>query len=331
MQRDRIKAGIIGVTGHTGEELLRILLRHRYVDITYLSSSTKEAFPVSAVYPWAKEELAIEPFDIEKAKECDCVFLALPHTVSMDYAEKILPGPKVIDLSADFRFKDASVYKKWYGKETNSELCERAVYGLPEVFAGDVMQADLIANPGCYPTAVLLGLFPLVKNGLFKECLIDAKSGASGAGRKINKQMMFVALAENLYPYKIDRHQHSPEMAGILGIEESSLVFIPHIVGIKRGILADIYVELAGRMNETRICGLYEDFYKGKPFVRIVKEPPKLSDVRNTNYCFIYIKSLSNGRILIVSAIDNIVKGASGQAIQNMNLLFNFPEEEGLL
>ncbi len=331
---NKIRVAILGITGHTGEALLRLLLRHRCVEIAYLSSTTKEAFTLKDVYPWAPDDLLCEPIDIDRLNNSDCVFLALPHTISMLYVEQIKSlsnVPKIIDLSADFRFKDKDTYEKWYKEHTCPQYMGEAVYGLCEVFDKEIRTASLIANPGCYPTAVLLGLFPLVKAGLMDSCIVDAKSGASGAGRKVIKPMMFMELAENMYAYKINSHQHAPEMTSILGIKEDRFIFVPHIMGIRKGILANMYVDLKSAQSESEIYKLYEDFYSSKMFVKILQRPPKLSDVQDTNYCFIHIKSLSNGKVLVVCAIDNIIKGASGQAIQNMNLLFNFSEEEGLL
>jgi len=266
-------------------------------------------------------------------------FLALPHKVSMEFAPGFLKeGIKVIDLSADFRLKSPSIYKKYYGKEHKCrEYLASSIYGLPEVYKEKIKQAQLIANPGCYPTAVLLPLAPLVskKAGDIKEIIIDAKTGVTGAGRKAELKFNFGEVAENMWAYKIGSHQHTPEIdqeLSILAKKDMKVLFAPHLVPMKRGILATTYVKLAKDMDVSKIIKLYKDFYKNAPFVRVHDKGvfPQTKNVYDSNFCDIGITA-SMGRIIIISCIDNLIKGASGQAVQNMNIMCGFKETLGLL
>ncbi len=328
---DRIRVGILGITGHTGEELLRWLLRHPRVEVS-LVASRGAGQKLSTIYPWSGLDLEVEEIDVGSIRErCDCVFLALPHTVSQQFVPGLVGGPVVIDLSADFRFREAEVYERWYRvRHSCPDLLKKAVYGLPELRREEIKKASLVANPGCYPTAVILGLYPFVKNFSFRSIWVDAKSGTSGAGRKIREELLFVSMANNLYPYKPNTHQHIPEILSQLGIEAENFVFVPHIVGIDRGIVASIYVETDKRLDPEEVKEAYESFYANSPFVVVRQDLPSYLDVRNTNQCHIAIRLLAPRKLLIVSTIDNLVKGASGQAIQNMNLIFGLEEKEGL-
>ncbi len=329
----KIKAGIIGVTGHTGEELLRLLLRHPSVEITYLASRQNHG-PVKEIYPWTPQGLVISEIDISKIKaSCDCVFLALPHTVSQEFAAQLYPDVVVIDLSADFRLKDPNTYEKWYKtKHLYPNLLKDSVYGLPEIFKEQIKTAKLIANPGCYPTSVILGLYPLVKERLIKSVFIDAKSGASGAGKKLSNNLLFVSLSGELKPYKVNQHQHIPEILQILGLHEEGIIFVPHIVGIERGIISTMYVSLTYGKSQEEIGQLYEQYYRHSHFVKLLGEDlPSFRGVAHTNQCHISIRSVAPDMVIVISAIDNLIKGASGQAIQNMNLIFGLDEKEGLL
>jgi N-acetyl-gamma-glutamyl-phosphate reductase len=267
--------------------------------------------------------------------------LALPHRVSMEIAPKFLKlKKKVIDLSADYRLEDLKVYKKWYGVSHKDEgNLKEAVYGLPEAYRSSIKGARLIANPGCYPTASLLALLPIVKQraGQLEYLIIDAKTGVTGAGRKPDISISFAEVDENLKAYKINEHQHAPEIAQELsklggGIPE--LVFVPHLAPMRRGILATIYIKLAGELGEKEIFDLYEKSYKKEPFVRVMGKGtyPEIKNVVGTNFCDIGIKVDKTKRlVIIVSAIDNLDKGASGQAVQNMNIMCGFDERAGLL
>ncbi|MCX5712788.1 MAG: N-acetyl-gamma-glutamyl-phosphate reductase, partial [Candidatus Omnitrophica bacterium] len=276
------------------------------------------------------------------ASKCDVVFLALPHTVSMDLAPKLLKaGVKVIDLSADYRIKDVKVYEKAYNcKHKDKDNIAQAVYGLPELYRERIKKAKLVANPGCYPTAAALALAPLVScvKGIdLDSIIIDAKSGTTGAGKKASDALMFAEVNEDFKAYKVNAHQHAPEMnqeLSKLAGRKLEVTFVPHLLPLDRGILETIYVKkTGGKVQGTRgkILDVYKKFYKKEPFVRVCSEGvyPRIKDVANTNYCNIAIKE-EDKQVIIISAIDNLLKGASGQAVQNMNIMFGFDESAGL-
>ncbi len=332
MSESKIRVGIVGITGHTGEELLYWLLGHPRVEVASLMARDSME-DIRTIYPWVDKKICVEQIDVDKLKKtCDCVFLALPHTVSQEFVPKLVSKKLVvIDLSADYRFRDVSVYESYYEVSHGSpELLKEAVYGLPEVYREEIKKARLVANPGCYPTSVILGLYPLFREGLIDRVVVDAKSGASGAGRKLKKELLFVSLAENLYPYKPNSHQHIPEILSHIKLDRDRFVFVPHIVGIERGIVSTMYVDLNKDLSERNAKRLYEEAYSNEVFVRIVEEMPSYRSVLRTNQCHIAIRLLGDRQLLVVSAIDNLVKGASGQAIQNMNLIFGLEEKEGL-
>ncbi|MBU1599224.1 N-acetyl-gamma-glutamyl-phosphate reductase [bacterium] len=330
-----IKTAIIGATGYTGRELIRRLLRHREVEIRHLSAITQKEEPISSIFPCLSSDIIIRStMKVEEVAECEVVFLCLPHKVSMEYAPSLLDfGNRVIDLSADFRLKDPDVYEEWYGERHSAFiLLKESVYGLPELYRQEIKEANLIANPGCYPTSALLGLAPLIKNKLvdLTSIVIDAKSGVSGAGRNPSLLTHFPEVNESCKAYSLFTHRHIPEieqeLSGIAG-EKVTVTFVPHLVSMDCGMLSTIYLKL---LQETDLIPLYKDFYKGEPFIRIMNEPPVTKDTVSTNLCLIHPKS-EGKRAIVLSAIDNLVKGAAGQAIQNMNIMFGFPEEEGLL
>lgn len=336
-----IKAGIIGATGYTGEELVDILLRHPDVRITSLSAKIGQAQPIDKIYPRFKGRISLicaEP-DIRKTvANCDLVFLALPHTVSMQVAPALLKaGKKVIDLSADYRFKNARVYEKFYQTRHRDKLnLPKAVYGLPELYRAKIKTSKFIANPGCYPTAAILALAPAVAFGIADNdsIVIDAKSGVTGAGKKIAENFMFSELNEDFKAYKVNQHQHMPEInqqLSRLAGKKINTTFVPHLLPLSRGILETIYFKKA-KEKKYNLIALYKKFYKKEPFVRIKAEGefPRLKDVVKTNFCDIGIKE-EKDRVIIIAAIDNLLKGASGQAVQNMNIICKFPETAGLL
>lgn len=339
-----IKVGIVGITGYTGEELLKILSKHPEAAITGLyGRSASETRELKEVYPHFSDlNLKVEALDINKIKaNCDVVFLALPHAVAFEVVPQLLDaGVKVIDLSADFRIKDAGVYEKWYSvNHTAKDYIEKAVYGLCELNEPLIKQAKLVANPGCYPTTVLLGCAPAIKNGLvnMKGIVVDAKSGISGAGRKSTLEY-FEKEHPNFRAYKIaGGHRHIPEIEqelGKLSGESVTLTFTPHIIPVERGMLSTIYIKLNKNIMTSEIVPLYKEFYKDKPFVKILDEDvmPGIKDVSNTNFCEISLKvDERTDTLIIVSVIDNLVKGASGQAVQNMNIMFSLPQTTGLL
>lgn len=341
-----LRVGIIGVRGYTGEELIAILLRHSCVRITYASARLNKPVPISKIFPRFKNKLglACQDFDLGQAlKSCDLFFLALPHTASMAVAPLLLKeGKKVVDLSADYRLKDPATYEYRYKvKHADTANLKQSVYGLSELNKARIRKARFIANPGCYPTAAILAIAPLLRNRSYplKDIVIDAKSGYSGAGRKADDDPFMLGLKDNFKAYKVDCHQHtaeiSQELSGIAG-KKINFTFVPHLLAVERGILETIYIRLSreSKAKSQNIIELYKKFYKNTPFVRIKKdgEFPQLSDVRFSNFCDIGIKLSEDKRlIIIISAIDNLVKGASGQAVQNMNLMCGFKETEGLL
>lgn len=341
-----LRIGIIGVRGYTGEELISILLKHPRVKISYLSARVDKPVPISRVFPRFKNKLNVlcRDFNLEQAIEnCDLFFLALPHTASMSVTPLLLKaGKKVIDLSADYRIKNPGIYESAYKtRHTDINNINRAVYGLPELNKAAIKKARLIANPGCYPTAAILAIAPLLRNKSYplRDIVIDAKSGYSGAGRKPAHDPFMLELKDDFKAYKVDAHQHSPEieqeLSGLLK-KKIRVTFVPHLLPVERGILETIYIRLTqnSKLKSQKIIENYKKFYKDSPFVRIKKEGefPRLKDVRFGNFCDIGIKAGEDkDMIIVISAIDNLVKGASGQAVQNMNLLSGFKETEGLL
>jgi N-acetyl-gamma-glutamyl-phosphate reductase len=272
------------------------------------------------------------------AKNVDLVFLGLPHKVSMDVAPAFLKAGKlVIDLSADYRL-EPEVYKVWYGAEHRDKAnLGQAVYGLPELYADNIKKAKLLSNPGCYPTGIILGISPALKSGIVDPSRIisDSKSGVTGAGRKPDLALSFPEVNENLKAYKVNDHQHKPEINRILSAVAGraiDIVFTPHLIPMNRGILSTIYLRLTKKLDTKAVIDIYRNFYKGKPFVRISDEGklPQIRDVVGTNYCDIGLK-VTGEDLIIISCIDNLKKGAAGQAVQNMNIMCGFPEDQGLL
>lgn len=339
-----VNIGIVGITGYTGEELLKILSRHKGVTIAVLAGrSTAETRPLKEIYPSMEHlHLCCEALDVPSlTKKADIVFLALPHRVSFGIVpDLIAAGKKVIDLSADFRLGNAAVYEKWYGeKHTAHHLLDEAVYGLPEVYRDGIRKARLVANPGCYPTTVILACAPVFKKGMadLASIIIDAKSGISGAGRKAAEEY-FKKEHPNVRPYNIGgAHRHVPEIEQELSKaagEKVLVTFTPHVIPMERGMISSIYVQLKQKVSTAEMVALYQAFYRNEPFVRVLPEGkiPEIRNVVNTNFCEIGLKvDERTNRLVIISAIDNLLKGASGQAVQNMNIMLGFNETEGLL
>ena len=337
-----LKIGIMGASGYAGEELLRILLDHPEVQITAVAAKI-DPVNICKLYPWLKGRLDLECRDMsaeEVSKKCDMVFLALPHKASMQFAPIFLKkGLKVIDLSADFRIKDVNVYEKWYElKHECPEYIKDAVYGLPEFYRKEVKKADLIANPGCYPTSVILGCAPLLKKNLVDpdSIISDSKSGVSGAGRVLAQALMSKELENSFKPYKVNAHRHMPEIDQEIALMAGSKVsvnFVPHLVPMERGMMSTIYLQLKKNISTSEALKLYKDFYSKEYFVRVMDEGifPDTKNVVRTNFCDIGCKVFpEKSLVIVVSAIDNLVKGASGQAVQNMNIMYGFEEKLGL-
>lgn len=338
-----IRVGIVGISGYSGKAILDLLLRHSRVRVTYVSAFTTQG-PVEDIWPDLRNrtELLCEKFDIKRAVElCDVIFLALPHSESMNFAGKLLAkGKKVIDLSADFRLQNPTDYKQWYGLEHKEpKLISKAIYGLPELFRERIKKAQLIANPGCYPTAAILALTPLVAIGTeaIDSITIDAKSGVSGAGRKAVSPLMFVEVNENFKAYKVLQHQHTPEINQCLSLIAAASVhvsFVAHLLPNSYGILETIYIRLNSEITSSEIQTLYKKFYKTESFIRVLPEgvQPETKNVVGTNFCdMAIVVSQDKKLVVITSAIDNLIKGAAGQAVQNMNIMCQFKETEGLL
>lgn len=338
-----LNCAIVGATGYTGVELIKILLRHPHARITALTTRQKDSIPVQQLVPTLPRDLNLEirTYSFEDVKKkADIIFLCLPHTEAMDTAAKFLKAEKiVIDLSADFRLRDWTTYEKWYGvKHTNHEILKKAVYGLPELYREKIQFAQLIANPGCYPTASILGVAPLLQQRLIDKSsiVIDAKSGVSGAGKKLNTATQFCEVDENFYAYKVGRHQHTPEIAQALSDaanQEVKITFVPHLLPLDRGILTTIYLKRKKGVDAAKIAAAFAKAYDKEPFVRIMPQGvfPMLKGVQRTNYCDIgFFTDPDSDRVIVVTAIDNLLKGASGQAVQNMNIRAGFAEDEGL-
>ena len=334
-----IRVGIFGATGYTGIELVKILARHPKAQIVFATSDSYAGKKLSDAFP-CPYDLPLIAHDAAPLDAIDIAFLALPHGASADYAKRVLgAGARVLDLSADFRLHDATAYKKWYGLDHHApELLPQAVYGLPELHREKIKPAKLIANPGCYPTSVILGLAPILRAGASDDTIIvDSKSGVSGAGRKATLSNSFVEVNENLAPYNIGRvHRHLSEMEQELQAIDAraALVFSPHLLPVNRGILSTMYVKLNNGWNEKTLRDLYAETYHAEPFVRVLPsgQIATLAHSNYTNYCTLSIHHVAEvGQAIICASIDNLIKGASGQAVQNMNLMFGLDETSGLL
>jgi N-acetyl-gamma-glutamyl-phosphate reductase len=343
-KKNMLKVGIVGARGYTGEELIKLLIKHQNVRLTYLAATLEKAIPISEVFPSLKGliDLKCENFDVAKAADkCDLIFLALPHTVSMEVVPKFAKkNKKIVDLSADYRLKNFSVYKEWYHKAHKDKVnLKKFVYGLPELYREKIRHANFIANPGCYPTAAILGIVPALVSGLADKdsIIIDAKSGVSGAGKKVELGYIYPEVNENFKGYKFNVHQHSPEINQELSkvsLSKVNVIFCPHLLPVNRGIYETIYIKLKKALDVNKILGIYQRFYRQEPFVRVrgLGRLPELKDVVGTNFCDIgLVYDASAKQLIVVSAIDNLVKGASGQAVQNMNIMCGFDEKAALL
>ena len=338
-----IRTAILGAAGYAGRELAQILSWHPDAEVTYLGGLPEEAVPRLAIHHPSLAnlvELPVEATNVEHIIEkADVAFLALPHTVSMNFAGPLLDaGLKVIDLSADYRLKDASLYEKWYGKK-HADLAhlKAAVYGLPELFKEEVRLAKFVANPGCFPTGAVLATAPALVGRIVDttRIIFDAKTGVSGAGRRLSIASHFAEANEDMSAYKVLSHQHAPEIEMVLSKligQNVAISFVPHLVPMTRGILTTTYMEMDRARDASSVIELYMRFYHEAPFVRVLKEGTSshTKSVFGTNFCDISLFA-KNGRLVVTSAIDNLVKGASGQAVQNMNLMCAFSEIAGLL
>lgn len=338
-----VKVGIIGATGYTGSELVRILYRHPEVELVALTTRSYIGMPMHKVYPHLNKysRLTCEELDLAKIFDIsDVVFVALPHGHAMPVAiEAARRGKKMIDLGADFRFSDFQVYEEWYKVEHGAkDLLADAVYALPEVNRDKIRGAWLVANPGCYPTSAILALAPLLQQKLIDtgSIVIDSKSGVSGAGRGLSLGSHFCEVNENFKAYNVAAHRHTPEIEQALSRiagEQITVTFTPHLLPITRGILSTVYAKLSSGADAGQIRQLYRDYYENEFFVRVLPDGtlPQTKWVAGTNHCDIGVTvDRRTGRVIVISAIDNVVKGASGQAVQNMNIICNLPEDTAL-
>jgi N-acetyl-gamma-glutamyl-phosphate reductase len=338
MENPKIKIGIVGISGYSGRELLSILLHHPGADIVYVSANKTEG-PVSDIWPElaGKTDLVCRPYDGAEAAKTDLVFLATPHTVSMKLAPELVEkGVRIIDMSGDFRLASEKEYVKWYKADEHDapHLLDDAVYGLPELYAGQLKGAKLVANPGCYPTASILSVAPVAQKNII-SVHIDAKSGVSGAGIA-HTETLLKDMKDNFKAYKILKHQHSPEIVeqlSFLAARPLPVAFVPHLLPFERGIFATVYISLQDAITQEDAQASYEDFYKDAPFVTVVPADGgvELKDVVETNDLKLHVTADPEQKLLVVTAVlDNLVKGASGQAVQNFNLMYGFDETAGL-
>ena len=338
-----IKVGIIGATGYAGEELVRLLLQHKEAEIVWYGSRSyidKKYADVFRNMFQLVEDTCLDDNMMELAKQVDVIFTATPQGYCASVMnDEILANTKIIDLSADYRIKDVSIYEKWYGIEHKSpQYIEEAVYGLCEVNREQVKNARLVANPGCYTTCSILTLYPLVKEGIIdaNSIIVDAKSGTTGAGRGAKVPNLFCEVNENIKAYGVLTHRHTPEIEEQLGYaagKEMKMIFTPHLVPMNRGILVTAYANLAKEVSYEEVRAAYDKYYANETFIRVLDKDvcPETRYVQGSNFVDVNFKlDERTGRIVAMGALDNVVKGAAGQAVQNMNLLFGLPEQEGL-
>jgi len=338
-----VRVGIIGGTGYAGAELVRILSGHPKAKITLITSRQYAGTRFDKIFPsmGGHVDLTCEELSVESmCKRADIFFLSLPHKIPMDIAPFLINnGKKVIDLSADFRFRNSAIYETYYQKHTAKSLLKKAVYGLCEVYHESIQKACLVGNPGCYPTSALLPLLPVLKAGLIdgKNIVVDSKSGVSGAGRSLSISSHFCEVNESFKAYKVASHRHNPEIEEILSFETGKnikITFVPHLIPMTRGMLTTIYARPGKNVTPGDINGCLSSFYSGRRFVRISdgNRLPDTMHVKGTNYCDIGFRmDKRTNYLVLISAIDNLVKGASGQAVQNMNIMMGFDETAGLM
>lgn len=331
---------ILGATGYTGVELIKLLLRHPSAAITMLTTRQEGEPHVAHVHPSlaGRIDLRLEQLDLDKlAARAECAFSALPHTAAMEVVPALLErGLRVIDLSADYRLSDAAVYEAWYGSpHTDRDHLREAVYGLPEIYAKRIPSARLVANPGCYPTSAILALAPLLAAGVVERggICVDSKSGVSGAGRTPKLTAHFPECNESVAAYNVGRHRHTPEIDQVLSDVtggDVQVVFTPHLIPMDRGILTTVYARPAQDRGEEALLEVMREYYRDKPFLRVVEHLPATKDSVGTNYCDLTVRT-TRGFVVVISCLDNLVKGAAGAAVQNFNLMYGHPETTALI
>ncbi|MFL5903100.1 MAG: N-acetyl-gamma-glutamyl-phosphate reductase [Solirubrobacteraceae bacterium] len=327
-------AAVIGATGYTGALAAALLWRHPSIDLVAVASRSDVGRRLDDLYPRHRVPLTLEELDLDRHGAVDAAIVAYPHGASSGVVASLRArGVRIVDLSADFRLRDLHVYHRWYGDHAAPELIDGAVYGLTELYREHIAGADLVANPGCYPTATLLALAPLARAGLIDDVVVDAKSGVSGAGRAPSEQVHFVSADENVNAYGVPAHRHAPEIVQELTALGAPVqaTFIPHLLPLDQGELVSCYVTPERQISADELAQLYADAYVGEPFVELADRPPGVRDVRDTNVCRISVHpDPRTGKIIVFGAIDNLWKGAASQAVQNLNLMLGLGEGEGI-
>lgn len=334
-----VRVGILGATGYTALELIKILLRHSDVQITAATSRQEGQPPIASIHPQLTQRLDLPLEDLpaaELVERCDCIFSCLPHGASASSVKALADaGRRVIDLSADYRLRDTESYEQWYGEAHHDpQRIGQVPYGLPEFFAAAIRTATVVANPGCYPSSAILALAPLLKLQLIEpdDLIIDSKSGVSGAGRTPKLGTLYAECNESISAYSVGRHRHTPEIDQVIQAvsgQPVEVVFTPHLTPMDRGILTTAYARPRGNPSEGSLRGALREFYAGQPFIRVVDHLPATKDVAHSNYCDITVRH-SRGRVVVISCLDNLIKGASGVAVQNFNLMYGFGEATAL-
>jgi N-acetyl-gamma-glutamyl-phosphate reductase len=338
----KTRVGVIGATGYTGVELLRLLLLHPEVEVTALTSQKYAGVEIDLVFPSLAKYISLkcEELDFDQiSKKTDFIFTAVPHKTAMEIVPLFYQkGKRVVDLSADFRFKDPAVYERWYQKHSSPGLLPESVYGLPELHREEIRKATIVGNPGCYPTGALIGLIPLFQKKMisYENIVVDSKSGVSGAGRDVVLESLFCEVNEGVKAYNIFKHRHLPEIEqelSHLAQKKITVTFVPHLIPMDRGILTTLYINFTKKVNTEDALKIFNEYYEKESFIRIYPKGkiPNTKNVRGSNYCDIgAIVNESDGRGVVVTAIDNLVKGASGEAVQDMNIMLGYPETMGL-
>ncbi len=335
-----VRVAILGATGYTALELIKLLVRHPGVEITTLTSRSEGNPHVATIHPQLGGRIDLNLEDLGPlavAGRADCVFCCLPHGAAASVVPHLLSAKlRVVDFSADYRLQTPQAYEQWYGqKHADPERLGHTVYGLPELFREKIRSANLVANPGCYPTSAILALAPFLKQGLIEPAsiIVDSKSGVSGAGRTPKLTTHFPECNESISAYNVGRHRHTPEIEEVLGLaagRDVRVIFTPHLVPMDRGILSTIYSQPTGELSEEKALDVLREFYADEPFVRVIAHLPGTKDTTDSNFCDITVRMV-RGRLITISCLDNLIKGASGAAVQNFNLMYGFAEDTALM
>jgi N-acetyl-gamma-glutamyl-phosphate reductase len=324
---------VAGASGFTGALAANLVWRHPKLELVRVTSRSDAGTRLERLYPRYRVPLELTELDLDTLEDIDAAIVAYPHGASAPTVAALRGlGALVVDLSADFRLRDLPTYERWYGEHGAPELLDGAVYGLTEIYRDQLREAELVATPGCYPTASVLALAPLAERGLLADVVIDAKQGVSGAGRGGGDEMHYVSMDENAFAYKTEGHRHRPEIEQELAAlgGDAQVTFVPHLLPLDQGELTSCYAQTVSPISKEDLQSLYRERFSGERFVRVLDDPPGLRDVRDSNECHIYVTVTDSGRVLAFSAIDNLWKGASGQALQNLNLMLGLDEGEGL-